>query len=183
MPQARQLKKIPYDFLTKTGETTLDQVPYEYLDEVVAGHLPDLVDLNIGIAWHKDLKPDRDGKVLLGRCMLQGDLHRQMTGIDVIVLLNHTWWMDPRVEEKQRKALLHHELCHVGIMKDDNGDAVKDERSKIRLYPRKHNIEEFDEVIKDWGIWKDDLARTAQAMLAADAAVSADESALVPAVV
>lgn len=62
-------------------------------------------------------------------------------------------------------ALLDHELCHAAPSLDDETLDVKyDERGRPVWRVRKHNIEEFTEVVERHGLWKKDLERFAEAI-------------------
>lgn len=50
-----------------------------------------------------------------------------------------------------RKALLDHELCHLEVTIDDDGDA--------KLSLAAHDVEEFEQVIRRHGLWRDNVRR------------------------
>jgi hypothetical protein len=64
---------------------------------------------------------------------------------------------------------------HVGVRKDDNGDIKNDELSRPRLYNRKHNIEEFREVIQAHGMYVDELAEAYRIMRESNVNEDAEE--------
>jgi hypothetical protein len=138
------------------------------VDWVIANHLPDLVEVKIGITWHNNLKPDSDGKIEIGMSRSVGDPARQRCGLDWEIVLNQEWWHHPQTSDEMRKAMLHHQMMHIGLRKDDNGDMKKDELERPRLYTRKHNVEEFREVIQAHGLYVDELAQTYQIMRSMD---------------
>jgi hypothetical protein len=167
MPTTTAPAKVHYRPLTETGESTVDQLPFQFRDWVIANHLPDLIEIKIGFCFHQNLKPDRENLVTLGMCRIQSDPVRQMTGIDALVILNQEWWNDHATTDEQRKALVHHELSHIGIHKDDQGDAKKDELGRVRMYPKKHDISEFRGVIDVHGIYVEDLREAYRSLRAA----------------
>jgi hypothetical protein len=65
----------------------------------------------------------------------------------VIVISADTW---KRLDERQRRALVDHELCHCVVSYDDDGMPV--------LSTRTHDIEEFGSIIDRHGLWTTHLA-------------------------
>lgn len=169
MPREPAPAKVAYRALTRTGEATPDQLPYSFIDWLVANHLPDLVDVRFGVSWHNNMKPDSDGRTELGMSRLVGDPARQQCSLDVNIILNQEWWHHNATTDEMRKAMLHHQLMHVGVRKDDNGDVKTDELNRPRLYNRKHNVEEFREVISAHGMYVDELAQTYRIMRESEA--------------
>lgn len=71
----------------------------------------------------------------------------------VVEIAHDTWmWM----EDKQRRALVDHELCHCRIEYDDDG--------ALKLVVAAHDVEEFAAVVERWGLWKPDLTRFVRAI-------------------
>ena len=67
-------------------------------------------------------------------------LEKHLTDHDLLVIINEAVWN--RLSRGQRLALLHHEFCHVD--EDDDGELV--------MLP--HDLEEFAEVVKVHGLWR-----------------------------
>lgn len=65
---------------------------------------------------------------------------------DYILTLNGSAW--PKMPEKQRKALVDHELYHMSKKKTKNGTSFK---------LRDHDVEEFIEIVKRYGNWRPNL--------------------------
>lgn len=61
-----------------------------------------------------------------------------------------------RLTDKQKEALVDHELMHFTIEMDDNVGLVRGIRG--------HDVEEFREVVERHGAWKPDLAEFAEAL-------------------
>lgn len=74
-------------------------------------------------------------------------------GVDFLVVVNHTTWRD--LDVAARLALLDHELCHC---------AVHPETDAPVIVP--HDIEEFDRIVRRWGLWDRRLERFATAIKA-----------------
>jgi hypothetical protein len=103
-----------------------------------------------------DVKADRDGHLTLGRCKKATDLDREFREFDVVILLNAQAWKE--LEPKQRVALVDHELCHATVATDKNGENVLDERDRLCYRMKKHDIEEFNEVVRRHKMYKSDIA-------------------------
>ena len=94
-------------------------------------------------------------------CKKASDLDRDLHQFDFIIILNRETW--EAFSEEQRAALLDHELCHAEVKYND-GQVEFDDRGRIVYRIRKHDIEEFSEVVSRNGIWKNDLIAFAEAM-------------------
>src|SRR5688572_23103082 len=64
-------------------------------------------------AWMIGKKPDKDGRIVLGKMKKVGELDRELHGFDAILILNAEHWK--LLNEAQRKALIDHELCHLDV--------------------------------------------------------------------
>jgi hypothetical protein len=157
-----QEKKIKQEFIKKFNEAGELNAVYALLNELVLAYHPELAEANIALAWLYDVKPDRDAHLTLGWARKASDLDRQLHKFDVIIALNFEWWKDENVTDRQKKALLDHELCHIRPVKNPEDDSVKiDEHGNTVWYARKHDVEEFREVIERHGVYKDDLEQFA----------------------
>lgn len=123
----------------------------------------DLIGAKIGLAWRINLNPDVDGGIVLGKCVKISELQREFIKYDFVVVLNEEYWNS--FTEAQQVALIDHELCHAAPMLDKVSlEQIFDERGRPVWRTRKHNIEEFTEVIGRHGVWKKDLVEFALAL-------------------
>jgi hypothetical protein len=53
------------------------------------------------------------------------------------------------LNERQRRALVDHELCHCTEEENEDGEMV--------MAMRAHDVEEFNAIVKRYGLWKEDL--------------------------
>lgn len=60
----------------------------------------------------------------------------------VIEVVKPIW---QQLDEKARKALTDHELTHCWV----------DEKGKLSIHP--HDLEEFNSIVRRWGLWRDDV--------------------------
>lgn len=131
---------------------------YDELDRCLEKYRKDLKEekCQIALAWRYGLKRNRDGQLVLGRCRKVSELDKQYAGFDFIIILNREAWEN--LEPSQREALVHHELCHAAISLDANGNIKKDARERTCFRLRKHDIEEFGDVVAAHGCYKSDLS-------------------------
>lgn len=151
-------KKVNFELIED-----LDSEPYQILNKMRAFH-EDVIEAAIALAWRKSLKPDKDGHLILGKCIKVSDLQKEFAAYDFIILLNREVWEDSEFTEKQKEALVDHELCHAAGVVDDDG-AKYDERGRRVFRSRKHDIEEFYGIVQRHGCYKRDLELFAEALL------------------
>jgi hypothetical protein len=157
-------KKVNYELVKR--ETQQGEGMYRLVDHYVEQYHEDLSDARIGLAWCTSWRPDVDGRLILGQCRKQSDLHREFMEFDFIILLSKDWWGDPNTTAEQREALIDHELCHAAPALDDRtGEQKVDERGRKVWRMRKHDIEEFSAVVHRHGIYKSDIARFYRSLL------------------
>lgn len=130
---------------------------YEIMESLVEKHHGHLSEAAIAIAWRFGWKANADGRVTLGQAKKGGDLDRELHGYDFVILLNHEAVNGGTLKQHQLRALIDHELCHCQVSKDKNGEAMTDENGRTVYRIRKHDIEEFQEIVARHGLWKDEL--------------------------
>jgi hypothetical protein len=153
-------KKVVYTLIgrkEKAGEPM-----YELLDELVSKHHEHLKGARIALAWHLGWKPDVDGRHTLGKCKKASDLDRELArgenAWDFVIMLDSSWWNNTNVPQAHRRALLDHELCHAQQkLNPRTAEQEEDERGRKIWRTRKHDIEEFSEVVRRHGCYKSEL--------------------------
>lgn len=149
-------KRVSYQLIDR--ENAAGKPIYAMLRELVDEHHEDLRDARIALAWCTSWRPDVDGRCVLGRCRKASDLDRELAAFDFIILLRRTFWVDERVTEVQRRALLDHELHHAAVkVNDRTGDPEYDERGRKCFRTRKHDLEEFTAIVERYGTWTRDV--------------------------
>jgi predicted CopG family antitoxin len=158
-------KRVAYQLLKRNAPE--NDSAYELLRELVTKHHEDLNHQRIALAWNLAWKPDVDGRVTLGKCKRLTDLDREFAAFDFVIILRREWWQHRDVTDAQRRALLDHELCHATVRLDSRtGEPIEDERGRKVYRTRKHDIEEFSEVVRRHGTYKRDLEVFAADLLA-----------------
>jgi hypothetical protein len=135
------------------------------LKEVRDAHHTDTKEARIAMAWRLRTKADKDGHIVLGKCVKVSDLYREYADYDFIIVLNREFYDEPTVTKEQRIALIDHEMCHAApTYNDETGEHEVDERGRYLFRIRKHEVEEFIEIVQRNGIWKHDLLAFAKAL-------------------
>lgn len=130
--------------------------PYLILAEAREFH-PETAEAQIGLAWRKNITANADGQILLGRCVKTSDLNREFLDYDFIIVLNREVWVEQEWDQAKKLALIDHELCHAAVAVDEDGEPKYNERGRPVFRCRKHDIEEFHEVVARHGVYKADL--------------------------
>jgi len=162
MKKAKKItrKKINFELITDQKSE-----PYQVLAAVRREFHAELHKGRIALAWRKGFKPDRDGHLVLGKCVKAPDLQKELVDWDFVILLNKEVWMDQEWPIEKKRALLDHELCHAARVEDEFGAQKEDEKGRLVWRVRKHDIEEFQDVVKRHGCYKRDLENFAAALL------------------
>jgi hypothetical protein len=157
-------KRVSYQLLKR--EAPENEAAYGMLRDLVNKHHDELNHQRIALAWNLAWKPDVDGRCTLGKCKRLTDLDREFTSYDFVIILRREWWLHRDVKDAQRLALLDHELCHATVRLDPNsGEPIEDDRGRKVYRVRKHDIEEFEEVVRRHGTYKRDLEVFAAGLL------------------
>lgn len=167
-----KVKKIAYALIHP--ESTAGRTLYRMLAELVSDHHGELHDARIALAWNLTWKPDVDGRVTLGKCKKASDLDRELAAFDFVIILRQEFIESGAVSDEQRRALLDHELCHAAVAYDGDDPKI-DERGRKVYRIRKHDIEEFAEIVERYGCYKRDLEAFAAAIRRGQAAPLLDE--------
>ncbi len=158
----KKRKKVTVRLLKRehAGEVT---EPYRIMEELIAKTHTHLADASIVIAWRKGWRPDADNHVRLGQCRKRGDLDRELDKFDFVILINEEYWAG--LNDDHKRALIDHELCHAQIVYDSDGEPKRDDRNRLVCRIRKHDVEEFRDVVQRHGLYTADLAEIAKAAI------------------
>jgi hypothetical protein len=74
---------------------------------------------------------------------------------DFLMLIDKSWWRIATLH--QRHALIHHELMHADHARDKDGEPKFHDNGDPMWAIREHDIEEFNDTVERFGLWKDDL--------------------------
>jgi len=137
---------------------------YKTMSRLIEKFHEELTNAKIALAWNKGWKANVDGQKTLGKTKKASDLDRELAAFDFVIILNQEFWEDPKTKDEQRDALLDHELCHCAVREDKDGEPMRDERGRTVYRLRKHDVEEFSEVVRRHGIWKRDIEHFASSL-------------------
>ncbi len=139
-----------------------ERIVAEYNDNF--SHLIDLFEKNlIGFYFRKD------NPKWAGKCKKTTEFEREITGKLIFIFVNQKWWNVTNT--KQHKALLDHEMSHIG-RKNDEPEYCKEIGIFKRWNPAdnpsswciiEHDIEEFAGVVERHGLWELGIERIADA--------------------
>lgn len=159
-------KKVSYELITINSPA--GEKMYPLMNRLIEESHEELTDARIALAWNTSWKPDKDGRVTLGKCKKATDLDRELYPYDFVIMLQRDFYEDGEVTDHQRSALIDHELSHAAVTEDPlTGDPIIDERGRKVYRLRKHDVEEFSSIIARYGTYKRDLEDFAQALNAA----------------
>ena len=79
----------------------------------------------------------------LGKCSLATGKWKYLIDKDFVVEVWGKWWDE--ATDVQKRALLYHELSHIGYKEKGDGEIVW----KVK----EHDVEEFQDVVKKYGPW------------------------------
>lgn len=104
----------------------------------------------------RDVAPLSDEKIVAGMCYRCDDRNRAIHGQDFIIEIAKDVWDE--ASDDFKTALMDHELGHVGIRMDEDGQPGIDEKTgRIKTYIHKHDIEEFEDVLERHGAYHKNL--------------------------
>jgi len=165
MPKEKKKKAVKVELIDRN----ISPACYEIADGLIAAHHTHLLEAKIAFAWHDGWNEDPDGRVRLGQAKKGSDLDRELHLYDFFILLNRAALTAANFTRKQMTALIDHELCHCQVKLHPDGEVAVDDRGRIVYRMRKHDIEEFSEVVKRHGLYTGDLEHFAdQCMKAAE---------------
>jgi hypothetical protein len=164
-PKGPKLKAVNYRIIPPLDNGVAPE-PYRLLEEIRDSHHAETLKARVALAWRLREKPDKDGHVVLGRCIKVSDLNKEFADWDFIITLNRTAWDDLEFTKAMKMALLDHEMMHAQPSCDsESGEQIMDERNRPCWRTRKHDCEEFFDIVRRHGVWKRDLEIFAETLL------------------
>jgi len=156
----KKRKKVTTKLLARKHSGKITQ-PYRIMDGLIDQYHPHLADAKIAICWRFGWNEDPDGWVKLGQCKKGSDLDRALHKYDFVLLLNHEAWNAAGFGVDKMEAVIDHELCHAAVIIDSNGEPKTDEDGRTCYRTRKHDVEEFVDVVARHGCYKRQLEQFA----------------------
>ena len=91
-------------------------------------------------AWNDESEADQEPEIA-GRCVKAPGLWRDFTGFDFAIWAREHFW--DQFDANLRRALVLHELLHIEVKHNKRGE--------IKLSTRKHDVEDFVDVARQYG--------------------------------
>jgi hypothetical protein len=115
--------------------------------------------LKLAYMFRPEAQGRGEGRVCAGQCVRVDDRNHALHGFDFLIVIAKDVW-DSVPEHDWRRALVHHELCHVGVRYDEDGAPKVDEESgRLVVHCKNHDIEEFEATLAAYGAWHGDLRK------------------------
>lgn len=99
-------------------------------------------------------KIERNGRTVLGKASKVGAKLKHFSNLDFLIEINRRAWAV--LSQRQRVALVDHELAHCGTETTEDGED--------KLVMIAHDLEEFNAIVQRWGIWQPDIAAFAKVL-------------------
>lgn len=112
------------------------------------------LEAKICLYWQYDVKPDQDGIVWHAKIQLRSETDRKLHGVDAVIYINFDSWQE-RQEETWREPLLFHEISHLRVSYDKDGEVKLNNDGTIKYRLRDHDIGEMFVVTARYGVWSD----------------------------
>jgi len=148
-------------------ETTADGKPspeHALLAELRAKYHEHLEEARIALAFKIGTRASPEGVTSIGKAKKISDADKLLSDFDFLILLNEEFWSSEEVDRSQRMALLDHELTHCQVKLDKQGEPVRDAAGRPVWRIRRHDVEEFHDVARRWGLWTSTLEKLAGAL-------------------
>lgn len=149
-------KKTNFDLIPEARDDGKPEPLYRTLRHLIAHDFPDLAECRILLAW-KSWKEDHDGRMTLGMALIAGERERTLNAdpYDCVICLNREVF--PELTLTQQEAILHHECGHYAVPKDEAGDARRDDKGRIVVRHRDHDLSEFRATVEKYGLYRADV--------------------------
>lgn len=152
--------------LVKEDSTTFVEAPdvEEIADRIIPEWHPHLEEAVITYLFRVSKSSwASQGRTKLGAAKKLSTEARHLSGdFDAEVVVDSFHWN--LLDENQREALVDHELCHLVVATDADGQELCRPDGRPRLTIRGHDVEAFADEIRRHGLWRDDLVVAARAV-------------------
>ena len=123
----------------------------ELAAQVIKEHRPGLAIVAICYMFREEAAIS-DDKVVAGMCVRVDDRNYTIHSFDIVIEIARDVWSE--ATDQFRVALIDHELGHVGVRYDEDGEPIRDANTdRLKTYLRRHDIEEFEDVLERYGAY------------------------------
>lgn len=141
-------------------------------NELIPKYHQHLIDFNVKIRYVFTSKtPKSGGKEVWGTCRKVSGLNAYLEGgskedgpFFVITISKDVWDLLP---EEKKIILTDHELCHTAasIKQNKEDDDGFEQDNPIKLSVKPHDLEEFSDIVRRYGLWREDVQEFVEAAL------------------
>lgn len=146
-------------------------------NELIPKYHQHLLDFNVKIRYLFVSKtPKSGGKEVWGTCRKVSGMNAFLEGgakndgpFFVITMSKDVWEL---LSEDKRRALTDHELCHASASvkqakdeADADLDAEIEQDNPVKLSIKPHDLEEFSDIVRRYGLWREDVQEFVEAAL------------------
>lgn len=123
----------------------------EIAKELIEKHHQDLLEEDV-VFLMRSKAAKSDGRAVLGTASKLSEKQRTLMGSDALFVIEIAADEWKSLGKLQRIALVDHELCHCTVEETEK-DGYVERKAKIR----QHDLEEFYDIVRRYGAWKDDI--------------------------
>jgi len=136
-----------------TVDATLEQLA----NSIIKVHYPKIEVLKVAYVF-REIAPVSGGKTTAGMTYRCDDRNFALHHYDFVIEIGKDVWDD--ATDDFRRALMDHELGHIGLVLDENGQPIRDEKTgRLKVTINKHDVEEFDQILERHGAYHADLRK------------------------
>lgn len=130
---------------------TIDKTIETVANKIIAQHRKDLAMLKICYMF-RETAAISDDKTIAGMCCKVDDRNKTVHAFDFLIEIAKDVWDE--ASDEFRLALIDHELGHVGIRYNAPNEPAMDEKTgRLKTYVRRHDVEEFEDVLERHGAY------------------------------
>lgn len=125
--------------------------PYRIMADLIEKHRADLAEAEIAILWRSGWRSDADGWTQMVNVKKAGDVDRALAvKADFAVMLNKELF--PKLPDRMKEIYIRHALGHMRPMIDSDGEQKQDDKGrKLWRVKKRHDVEQFSEIIQEYG--------------------------------
>ena len=115
-----------------------------------------LPEVSVTYLWRKK-GGKSSGRPVMGKCVKASGLAKYGIGTDFTIWFAADHCREAKLTPQQFRALVYHESLHAGV-------EVDDKTGNITPVLRAHDVEEFNDVVREFGNWDESLRLFAEAV-------------------
>ena len=111
-----------------------------------------LKDLEILFCFRSEPDFDDDGELVAAKASKMGTKQRDVFGYAFMIVVAHDLWKE--MSKSQRLRLIWHELNHLQVQYDEDGNLMTDAEGRVKIWLQKHDlvVRSFKDEIEKFGL-------------------------------